>query len=72
MSKLRIALLGFGLVLTVAVPTLAQDVKAPNTSHYGWHEPAKILYVWAAIRPVWPRTFLLSSTLTKTPMTMGR
>src|SRR5260370_6886874 len=47
MSKFRIAVLGFGLVLLVAFQALGQDGKARNTSHYGWHEPAKTLYVWA-------------------------
>src|SRR5260370_26705505 len=47
MWRLRIAVLSFGLVLLVAFPALAQDLKAGNTPLYGWHEPAKILYVWA-------------------------
>lgn len=47
MSRFRIAVLSFGLVLLVAFPALAQDLKAGNTPLYGWHEPAKILYVWA-------------------------
>src|SRR5260370_27577636 len=45
MSKFRIAVLGFGLVLLVAFQALGQDGKARNTSHYGWHEPAKPPYV---------------------------
>src|SRR5260370_30330530 len=47
MSKFRIAVLSFGLVLVAALPAKAQNVKARNASYHDWHEPAKTLYVWA-------------------------